>query len=110
MGWNFFAPLILRYGIEGAFKIFQVLQASPEPTTEAWQKLLALGLKSEADYLAEALARSGLTQIPPWVLPLPPAVNPTWTTTTISTTTAPDPTPGPASPPPIGWPVPPPVT
>lgn len=96
MGWSFFGPLIVRYGIEGAYKIAAIIAEHGEPTQEAWAKLLALGLKSEADYIKEAMERAGYAPgapLPPWVLP-------------------PDAVPGTVPPQPptnitIGWPLPP---
>ncbi len=79
MGWQFLVPLIVKYGIEGAFQIAQIFQQHPDPTPEAWDKLRALGLKSESEYLSEAMLRAGYAPgatLPPWILPPPPAVPP----------------------------------
>lgn len=91
MGWDFLLPLIVKYGIEGAFQIAQIIQQHPDPTPEAWAKLRALGLKPEVDYLREALLQAGYqpgAPLPPWILP---PTTPVWSTTT-TTVSAPPPT------------------
>jgi len=57
MGWETIARLIITYGIDQAYKIWQIAR-SGEPDEAAWEKLRALSLKSYDDYIAEAKARA----------------------------------------------------
>jgi hypothetical protein len=57
VNWSDIAALIIKYGVEQAFKIWEIAQAG-EPDEAAWEKLRALSLKSYDDYIAEAKART----------------------------------------------------
>jgi len=61
MNWSTVAQLIITYGIEQAYKIWQIAQ-SGDPDEEAWAKLRALSLKSYDDYVAEARSRADATK------------------------------------------------
>lgn len=59
MTWAQLIPLLVQYGIEGAYRVWRIIQEHPEPTEEAWAKLLALALKPMAHYEKEAQERAG---------------------------------------------------
>lgn len=59
MTWAVLAPLIAQYGIPWAYDFWKIITQHPEPTDAAWTALLALNDKTDAQYLAEALARAG---------------------------------------------------
>jgi hypothetical protein len=58
--WPALIPLIVRYGIPGAYEVWKIISKHPEPTEAAWQELLALNAKTDAQYLAEAEARKAV--------------------------------------------------
>ncbi len=66
MTWSELIPLIVKYGIEGAYKLWQVFEEHGVPTKESWDKILALGLKPYDLYIDEARQRAGL---PPLTVP-----------------------------------------
>lgn len=68
MTWSQLIPLLVQYGIDGAYKVWTIIQQHPEPNQEAWDKLLALALKPMSQYLLEAQQRAviaGLVPVPP---------------------------------------------
>ncbi len=56
MNWSDIVALIIKYGIDQAFKIWQISQEGA-PTEESWEKLRALSLKTYDEYMADAEAR-----------------------------------------------------
>ena len=54
MTWAILAPIIAQYGIPWAFEFWTIITQHPEPTEEAWAKLLALSQKSYQAYIDEA--------------------------------------------------------
>ncbi len=56
MTWEIVLQLIIKYGIDAAFRIFQITKEGP-PDDAAWDKLKALSLKTYDDYLADAAKR-----------------------------------------------------
>ena len=68
MNWSDIAALIIKYGVEQAFKIWEIARDHNEPDEEAWEKLRALSLKDYDSYIADAKLRasiSGVPSIPP---------------------------------------------
>lgn len=57
MNWSDIVALIVKYGVEQAFKIWEIAQ-SGEPDAAAWEKLKALSLVSYDDYIAAARERA----------------------------------------------------
>lgn len=62
MNWQTIIQLIITYGIDQAYKIWEIAK-SGEPDEAAWEKLRALSLKDYDTYIAEAKARAG--KLPP---------------------------------------------
>ncbi len=76
MTWATLIPLIAQYGLPWAFSFWQIVTQHPEPTEEAWTKLLALSQKPMLEYINESRARVGLpplTSYDPGAPPAPPA-------------------------------------
>lgn len=67
MSWDSIAALIIKFGIEQAYKIWAIAKEG-DPDDAAWDKLKALSLKSYDDYLREARERAGQAD-PPSVPP-----------------------------------------
>ncbi len=65
MTWATLVPLIVQYGIPATYQLWQIVTQHPEPTEEAWQKLLALALKPMSVYLSEAQARAAVASPQP---------------------------------------------
>lgn len=59
MTWVELAPIIARYGIELAYKLWQLAEGGAPPSDADWQGLLALAQKPMSDYLREAKERAG---------------------------------------------------
>ncbi len=57
MSWALIVELIIKYGVEQAYKIWAIAKEG-EPDEAAWEKLRALSLKTYDEYLAEAKARA----------------------------------------------------
>ena len=68
MTWATVVQLIITYGIDQAFKIWEIAKAG-EPDEAAWEKLRALSLVSYDDYIRQARERAGQVEPPP--LPTP---------------------------------------
>ncbi len=62
MGWESIIALIIKYGIDQAYRIWQIAKAG-EPTEEAWEQLRALSLKTYDEYIAAARERA--LKLPP---------------------------------------------
>lgn len=56
MNWETVVQLIITYGIDQAYKIWQIAKAG-DPDEAAWEQLRALSLKTYEDYIAEAKVR-----------------------------------------------------
>jgi hypothetical protein len=52
--WTILAPIIARYGIEFASKLWGNIKSTEEPTEAQWEELRAVAAKSYDDYIAEA--------------------------------------------------------
>ncbi len=63
MNWNSLIPLIATYGLPWVYDFWQIIRQHPEPTQEAWDKLLALSQKPILDYINEARVRAGLAPL-----------------------------------------------
>lgn len=63
MSWATLIPLMVQYGIPATYQLWQIITTHPEPTEEAWQKLLALALKPMPEYLREAQARADAAKV-----------------------------------------------
>ncbi len=75
MTWQMLVPLIAQYGLPWAYSFWQIVSQHPDPTQEAWDKLLALSQKPMLDYVNEARAKIGLpplTEYDPTKPPTPP--------------------------------------
>lgn len=64
MSWDTIAALIIKFGVDQAFKIWAISREG-EPDDAAWDKLKALSLKTYDDYIAEAKARAAGAALPP---------------------------------------------
>lgn len=60
MTWEALIPLIVRYGIPWTYTFYGIVSQHPDPTDEAWDKLLKLSQKPLLDYINEARAKIGL--------------------------------------------------
>ncbi len=58
MTWDLAIALIIKYGPDGAHALWKVATEFDAPSQEAWEKILALGLKPYDVYIAEARARA----------------------------------------------------
>jgi hypothetical protein len=56
--WTILAPIIARYGIEFAYKLWANIQAQGEPTEAQWEELRAVAAKTYDDYIAAAQAKA----------------------------------------------------
>lgn len=54
MIWATLIPIIAKYGVEFAYKLWANVQSKQEVTQEQWDELLKLADKTFDDYLAEA--------------------------------------------------------
>lgn len=70
MNWATVVQLIITYGIDQAYKIWQIAK-SGEPDEASWEQLRQLSLKTYDDYLQEARERAGTVTISD--PPTPPA-------------------------------------
>ena len=68
MNWSTVVQLIITYGIDQAFKVWEIARQHGEPDEASWEKLRALSLKSYDEYIAAARERA---------LSLPPPVDAT---------------------------------
>ncbi len=57
MTWALVFQLMLRYGPEAVAGILDIVSSHPEPTKEAFDKILALALKPMDEYIKEAELR-----------------------------------------------------
>lgn len=76
MTWQMLIPLIAQYGPGWVFGLWQIIQTHPEPTQEAWDKLLSLSQKPMLEYINEARARVGLPPLTSYDPGAPPPVPP----------------------------------
>ena len=60
MTWETLIPLIARYGIPWTYAFYGIISQHPDPTPEAWDKLLKLSQKPLLEYINEARAKIGL--------------------------------------------------
>jgi hypothetical protein len=67
MNWETILQLIITYGIDQAYRIWQIAKEG-DPTEESWEKLRLLSLKSYDDYIRDAQAKLQ----PPPQSPTPP--------------------------------------
>ena len=61
---NLWLSLLLKYGFDAAYQIWQTWRDKTDPTEADWQQLKALIRKTEADYVKEAAERAGVP-VPP---------------------------------------------
>lgn len=54
MIWATLIPIIAKYGVEFAYKLWANVSSKQEVTQEQWDELLKLADKTFDDYLAEA--------------------------------------------------------
>lgn len=52
--WLDLAPIIAKYGVDFAYKLWANIKAGGDPTEEQWNDLQALAQKNASDYLTEA--------------------------------------------------------
>lgn len=52
--WAILIPIIAKYGIEFAYKLWANIKAGGEPTQAQWDELTALSKKTYEDYINEA--------------------------------------------------------
>ena len=60
MNWATVVQLIITFGVDEAYKIWQIAK-SGEPDEAAWEQLRQLSLKDYDTYIAEAKARANPT-------------------------------------------------
>ncbi len=60
MTWQILIPLIAQYGPAYVYALWKIISEHPEPTEEAWNKILALSQRPLLDYINEARAKVGL--------------------------------------------------
>ncbi len=83
MSWPVLIPLIAQYGVPWVYQLYLIVTQHPEPTDEAWMKLLALSQKPILEYINEARAKIGLPPLasydprtnpgaPSWPYGIPP--------------------------------------
>jgi hypothetical protein len=65
VNWAEVAALIVKYGVEQAFKIWEIARDHNEPDEAAWEKLRALALKDYDSYLRDAQERARAAQASP---------------------------------------------
>ena len=56
--WLTLAPIIARYGMEFAYKLWGNMKADSEPTEAQWEELRKIAAKTYDSYVAEAKARA----------------------------------------------------
>lgn len=66
--WVTLIPIIARYGVEFAYKLWANIKDNKEPTEADWQALIELGNKSYESYINDAQYRLRLAG----GLPTPP--------------------------------------
>ena len=55
--WTVLAPVIARYGVELAYKLWSNIKAGGEPTEAQWEELRQMAAKTYDQYIAEARAK-----------------------------------------------------
>lgn len=60
MTWVELLPIIAKYGIEFAYKLWLKLAAGGEPTQTDWDELLGLSRKQAKDKMLAVLAVAGI--------------------------------------------------
>ncbi len=72
MSWTVLLPIIAQEGIPFAYSLWQIITQHPEPSEEAWAKLLALSQVPLLDFINASRAKAGL----PPLTSYDPAVDP----------------------------------
>ncbi len=57
MTWTIALQLLIKYGPDAVKNLMDIIKSHPEPTKEAWDKVLILALKPMSEYEKEAEQR-----------------------------------------------------